>query len=86
MTVTHVSTENEQILEAIVNSGRFEDKHEAITEALRLLNDKTTPENGQVLSLELWREKFRQHLATTPTTTATFVDDSRESIYEGRGE
>jgi hypothetical protein len=37
------------------------------------------------LSGEEWAQAFRELAASHPRTTH-FVDDSRESIYEGRGE
>lgn len=35
---------------------------------------------------EEWRVRFEALLAAIPATKAVDVDDSRESIYEGRGE
>jgi hypothetical protein len=39
-----------------------------------------------MLAADTWNAKFDEFLANLPRTAATFVDDSRESIYEGRGE
>ena len=79
----NISPENERILEEAVKSGRFADKEQALAEALRSLNGTTEPDDGPVLPGDKWRERFREHVANTPSTSATFVDDSRE-IYEGR--
>jgi hypothetical protein len=38
------------------------------------------------LSFDRWQKRFRDALAALPASKATFVDDSRESIYEDRGE
>jgi hypothetical protein len=57
--------------------------------ALEALDEKlATPPDDQAdqLSLERWQKRFRDALAALPRSTATFVDDSRESIYNGRGE
>jgi hypothetical protein len=39
-----------------------------------------------VMTHEEWRARFEELLAAIPATDAVNVDDSRESIYEGRGE
>jgi Arc/MetJ-type ribon-helix-helix transcriptional regulator len=84
MTIS-ISDLNEQILEKAVNSGRFKDKEEAVSEAIRLLAEKTNEEIGESLIGTAWQERLHRHLDGTPKTSATTVDDSRESIYEGRG-
>jgi uncharacterized protein (DUF2267 family) len=33
-----------------------------------------------------WNKKFNEMLSGVPASDAEFVDDSRERIYEGRGE
>ena len=82
----NISDKHRRILEEAVNSGQFKDKQDALSEALRLLSEKTADQNGVALAADTWRNRFKQHLANTPATAATFVDDSRESIYESRGE
>jgi hypothetical protein len=47
---------------------------------------KKCAESHRRLSHDQWQEKFDAFVASIPKTNATFVDDSRESIYEGRGE
>jgi Arc/MetJ-type ribon-helix-helix transcriptional regulator len=84
MTV-NISAQNEIILENAVNSGRFKDKQEAVSEAIRLLAEKTNEEIGESLIGTAWQERLHRHLKSTPGTSAATVDDSRESIYEGRG-
>ena len=81
-----ISSQSQRILETAVNSGHFKDKEEALAEAIRLLSEKTEELNGTTLSADAWCERFQQHFIDTPATTATFVDVSRETIYEGRGE
>jgi hypothetical protein len=57
--------------------------------ALEALDEKfaTPPEDrADQLPLERWQKRFRDALAALPRSIATFVDDSRESIYNGRGE
>ena len=81
-----ISPENQKLLSEAVATGQFKTEDEALTEALRLLRDTTPLENGPVLLPAQLKQKLEAHLATTPTTGSTFVDDSREAIYEGRGE
>jgi hypothetical protein len=54
---------------------------EALDEKLSMADDP-----ADQLSLDRWQEKFRDALTALPRSAATTVDDSRESIYEGRGE
>jgi Arc/MetJ-type ribon-helix-helix transcriptional regulator len=80
-----ISDKHERVLEEAVSTGQFKNKTEALAEAIRLLSEKTG-ENCITLTTDTWRYRFKQHLANTPVAAANFVDDSRESIYEGRGE
>jgi Arc/MetJ-type ribon-helix-helix transcriptional regulator len=84
MTIS-ISAQSDRILEDAVNNGLFKDKQEAISAAILLLSEKAGEENGNVLAGSDWKERFHRHIASTPETAASFVDDSRESIYEGRG-
>jgi hypothetical protein len=54
--------------------------------ALEALQDKLVLEEEGRLPRDKWHARFDAFLASIPHTNATFVDDSRESIYEGRGE
>ena len=84
---TNISPENEQVLRDAVNSGQFESVEEALSEALRIFRDQNrNGSHGAMLPSVEWQERFKEHLAATPITQTVFVDDSRESIYEGRGE
>jgi Arc/MetJ-type ribon-helix-helix transcriptional regulator len=85
MTIS-ISDQNDRILENAVNSGRFKDKQEAISEAIRLLAEKASEESGESIGSIAWQERLRRHLDSTPGTSAISIDDSRESIYEGRGQ
>jgi predicted transcriptional regulator len=40
----------------------------------------------RTLSVAEWKTQLEALLASTPLTTATFVDDRREAIYAQRGE
>lgn len=81
-----ISPENEKLLEEVLASGQFKTHDDALAEALRLLKGQQNSSNGVQLPIEQWREKFRAHLDSTPDTATSSVDDSRASIYEGRGE
>lgn len=81
-----ISNSEERLLQEAVRSGLCKDTQEALSEALHLLQEKIASESGIALSETAWRKRLEQHLAHTPKTDATFVDDSRESIYEGRAE
>ena len=81
-----ISPENQRLLTEMVTSGHFKSQEEALAEALRLLKDDTSRDNGTVLTPDQWREKFKKHLDSTPSSRAVKIDDSRESIYEGQGE
>ena len=81
-----ISPENERLLNDVVASGRFKNPDEAMTEALRLLKDNGTEKNTSVQSQDEWRKKLEKHLSSIPKTTAKFLDDSRDTIYKGRGE
>jgi predicted DNA-binding protein len=56
--------------------------------ALEALEEKLSIEEPPAATLppDEWRARFNALLASLPRTEATFVDDSRESIYDGRGE
>jgi Arc/MetJ-type ribon-helix-helix transcriptional regulator len=81
----NISAQSEQILEDAVNRGLFKDKQEAVSAAIYLLSEKSVEADGKLPSGNDWKERFHRHLANTPASSAIFVDDSRENIYEGRG-
>ncbi len=84
---TEISTENEKFLEEAVKNGRFENRQQALDEAVRLLREETEVEgNGSpLLPPDEWEREFTKwaesHKARNPN-----LDDSRETIYKGRGE
>jgi hypothetical protein len=52
--------------------------------ALEALQDKLAAEDDARLPRDKWHARFEAFLASVPRTGATFVDDSRESIYPDR--
>jgi hypothetical protein len=54
--------------------------------AIEAIDEKLLVEEQGELSLDRWQTRLRDALKALPRSAATFVDDSRESIYEGRGE
>lgn len=56
--------------------------------ALAALTEKLSsePETQVMLPAEEWHARLNALLASAPPTAASEVDDSRESIYAGRGE
>lgn len=54
---------------------------EIITQALY---DPATTTNPNDLPYEVWRERFEAWIKRVPQINTGFVDDSRETIYEGR--
>jgi len=56
--------------------------------ALEALEEKLSAEMSgpAMLPPAAWHAKFDALLGSLPRSEATFVDDSRESIYSGRGE
>lgn len=58
---------------------------EAIEEKLAVIEDESGDRAGRPRSKEQWLREFREWVDSHPPVSH-FVDDSRESIYEGRGE
>lgn len=83
-----LSIENEHFIDDAVASGRFESRSDAINEAVLLLRDQCR-ENGQrpaeTITAEEWCQRF-ERWAADHRHLAQEADDSRESIYAGRGE
>ena len=83
-----LSSQNEEILERAVTNGHFQSREEALAEALRLLKEKTEEaeaDDAQLLPPEEWVREFRKW-ARSHKPRNPHLDDSRESIYEGRGQ
>ena len=83
-----ISPENQRLLSDAVATGQFKSEDEALAEALRLLHDQSangTSEDVQLLPPDKWVEEFHKW-SRKPRAGNPNMDDSRESIYEGRGE
>ena len=56
--------------------------------ALEILQKELHPgpavTDPRALPYKVWRERFEAWIASIPQVNTGFVDDSRESIYEGR--
>ena len=79
--ILHLSSETEsRLLELAASAGK---NPEVV--ALEALEDKLA-ENGQPLSQGSSLAEFQAWFASHPTSRAIVLDDSRASIYEGRGE
>jgi len=85
--MAELSVEAEQFIDGLIAAGRFESRSDALDEAVRMLRDEL-PMNGQgngVQSATEWCERF-QAWAAGHRALPREADDSRESIYAGRGE
>ena len=86
---TEINPENEQFIESAVASGDFASRDDVLNEALRVLRQRrqTATANGQPpeLSKQQWVDEFRAWVASQDDIQSV-ADDSRESIYAGRGE
>ena len=80
--------ELEEVLEAAVRSGEFNSREDALAEAIRLLGgaqDANGSSPADELAADDWIEKFHKW-SRKPRVGSAHLDDSRDSIYEGRGE
>ena len=86
--VPKMSTDSVSFIDEAVASGYFTSREAAIDEAIRLLrqeiqhNGSTPPTN---LTADEWCDRL-DSWAASHRTLAHEADDSRESIYAGRGE
>ena len=83
----NVSPNNEQFLNDLVASGQFPSQDEALTAAVRLLQQQTARDGsaeGEILPPEPWRREF-DRITESRTGGNPRMDDSRESIYGDRG-
>ena len=48
------------------------------------LHDPATATDPDDLPYDVWRERFEAWIKSVPQVNIGFVDDSRETIYEGR--
>ena len=87
--VIDISPETQNLIDEIVASGRFSNREEVVDLAVRLLNvDLEHDRNISKLSessAQQWCEEL-EAWATNHPPLPQEADDSRESIYEGRGE
>ena len=83
-----ISQETQHLLDELVSSGHFRDHDAAIEEAVHRLREELET-NGRDErhrpSAEEWCEQFEQG-ASSHRRLPQIADDSRESIYAGRGE
>lgn len=83
-----MSLENEKFLDELVASGRFASREAILDHAVGMLRQELQ-QNGNKLSDALtaqeWCDRFEQW-ADNHKVLPCEVDDSRESIYAGRGE
>jgi len=85
----NVSPETQNLIDAIVASGSFSNRAEVIDVAVRLLNvdleqDRANSKCSES-SAEQWCEELEDWAKSHPPLPQE-ADDSRESIYEARGE
>ncbi len=84
---TQISPENEKVLRDAVANGCFENPKAALDEAMELLREKIEEQqgNGKLLPPDEWIREFTSW-AESHKPLNSKLDDSRESIYQGRGE
>jgi Arc/MetJ-type ribon-helix-helix transcriptional regulator len=82
----------ERIVSQAVASGKFASPDDVLREAFSLLRQRAgnpapqaAQEDAPTLSTEEWKCRLRNWIARHPARDH-FVDVSRESIYNGRGE
>lgn len=84
-----ISPESLAKLDAAVASGAFASREEALTTAVESLPIKPTLQSKPPFQTkeeaDAWVARFRAWTAAQPSK-ATVIDDSRETIYGGRGE
>lgn len=87
--ISDISPENSDFLDFVVATGRFVSREAAIDEAVRIMREGHAPgdvrPSERKKSAEQWIKDLREWAERQPPV-AHFVDDSRESIYEGCGE
>ena len=84
-----VSLETQKLIDELVASGRFESAEQVIDVAVRFLDVEIQSEahepDASGPSPEEWCERF-EAWARSHRALEHEADDSRESIYQGRGE
>ncbi len=84
----NIPSDYESVLNEAVNSGAFANQEEALRHALELLAKERKSSVRSTATIaddaDEWAMRFRAWAANHPSVPV-LVDDSRESIYEGRG-
>ncbi|MDA1052360.1 MAG: hypothetical protein O3C40_18025 [Planctomycetota bacterium] len=83
-----MSLENERFVEGLVASGQFVSREAVLDQAVHLLRGELQQNGGDVsggLTAQEWCDRFDQW-ADSHKAIPREADDSRESIYAGRGE
>jgi Arc/MetJ-type ribon-helix-helix transcriptional regulator len=86
--MAELSPESGRFIDEIVASGRFKSRDGAIDEAVRLLRSeiqRSFRKPADSLTAQEWCDRFEKW-AASHRRLAHEADDSRESIYLGRGE
>lgn len=88
--MVNLSAENAAFLNDVVSSGQFPSREAAIDAAVKLLRAesqpaKLIPSQDDQQSIEDWCNRF-DAWADSHQRLESEADDSRESIYAGRGE
>ncbi len=83
-----LSADNQTFVNQVVTSGRFTTPQDAINEAVRLMRDEESrngPLTTQLFTAHEWCDRFEKWAASHRDLPRE-ADDSRDSIYAGRGE
>lgn len=86
--MVELSHDNQDFIDDVVVSGRFSNPSAAINEAVQLLRNEIEnhgQESVDEIAAPEWCERF-ERWAESHRHLAHEADDSRESIYAGRGE
>lgn len=83
-----MSLESERFVQEMIASGRFSSREAVLDEAVRLLRTEFQQDGDEVpsdLTAQEWCERF-ERWADSHQALPREADDSRESVYSGRGE
>lgn len=85
--MAELSIETERFIDELVAAGRFRNRSDVLDEAVRLLREEFSLDGHEscVQTATEWCERF-QAWAASHRALLREADDSRESIYAGRGE
>jgi Arc/MetJ-type ribon-helix-helix transcriptional regulator len=79
-----MTRENERFVDDLVASGRFRSREAVLDQAVQVLREQIK-HNGDELTAREWCDRF-ELWADGHAALDRAADDSRESIYAGRGE